>query len=127
CASLNDHSKVKLILVVEGNRPLAYSPLARYLHHLSCGLWYRLNPNGTLSNPEPWQEIRWLHSNWLLLFDWSHLNQRTLTGSVLAANQLYTRCERCLPPIGLLDSTRWSVHRLFHWSRQILPRLDPQF
>src|SRR5690606_1183331 len=47
--------------------------------------------------------------------------------SVLAANQLYTRCERCLPPIGLLDSTRWSVHRLFHWSRQILPRLDPQF
>src|SRR5699024_1487156 len=128
CASLSDHSKVKLVLVVDGNRSLADSLLAGHLRQLSCGHWHRFDQNGTFSNPEPWMDNRWFYTDWLLLFEWSHLTtQSTLTGPMLAISHLYARCERCLPPILLLDQTRWSVGKLFRWSRQILPRVDLNF
>src|SRR5699024_10082478 len=76
---------------------------------------------------EPWQNAHRLYSYWLLLFDWSHQTRWTLTGSMITASHLYTRCELCLPPIGLFDPSRWSVTQLAHWSRQILPRLEPHF
>ena len=125
CSQLHPHSKVQLALVVEGNRSQANSPLARHLRQLSCGHLHPLDQNNT--SHDPWRDVRWLHSHWLLLFDWSHLTRWTLTGPMMAASHLYTRCGLCLPPIGLLDPSRWSVAQLADWSRQILPRLDSHF
>lgn len=125
CSQLQQHSKVQLALVVEDNRSQANSPLSRLLRQLSCGRLYRLDQNNT-SN-DPWREFRWKYSHWLLLFDWSHLTSSTLTTTMIAANHLYTRCKLCLPPIGLFNPSRWSIAQLAHWSRQILPQLDPHF
>src|SRR5699024_11143751 len=80
CAGLNDRSKVKLVLVVDGNRSLADSPLARHLRQLSCGHWHRLDQNGTFFNLAPWRDV---YTHWLLLFEWSHLVRLTLTDPML--------------------------------------------
>ena len=125
CAGLNDRSKVRLVLVVDGNRSLSDSLLAGHLRQLACGHVHRHDSNRTLSDPVPWSNS---YYDWLLLFEWSHLTRWTLTEPMLTTSHIYAQCVQCLPPIGLLDPAHWSTDQLTHWLRHtILPRVSPKF